>query len=489
MDDVMAENLPGAQNECVPNKEKSEQLQSIDLKIEKGECVLITGSSGCGKTSLLRLINGLIPRYYDAKISGRILLNGQDVSEKELYEFSEFVGTVFQNPRSQFFNVDTTSELAFALENQGVPAEEIITNIKETVRRLSLEHLIDRNIFKLSGGEKQQIACGTIDVAEPPLILLDEPSANLDNRATLRLRDAIKVWKQQGKTIVIAEHRLAYIWDLIERLIIMENGKIIKDYKDYRHLTLSQKDLNDLGLRRKKLTPTEIISLPTLNENDRLVQLCDYNFSYKSKLFGFKDADEVHFRTKSLAFGENKITALIGPNGSGKSTLLRCLCGLEKRAVGTLIYRDKAYNNRQRKKLCFLVMQNSGHQLFTESVTEEVLLSLPKHQTDEIERQRLAEDILARVHLIDFKNRHPMTLSGGQKQRLAVACALASDRDILLFDEPTSGLDYKHMLETARILKKLQEAGKTVIVATHDVELIETACDRKLDIGEYRLRG
>lgn len=145
------------------------QLKNIHLSIDRGECVLITGSSGCGKTSLLRLINGLIPHYYPAQVSGCVLLNHQDVSVKELYEFPDFVGTVFQNPRSQFFNVDTTSELAFTAENQGVPVKDIACRMKHTVQNLSIEHLMDRNIFKLSGGEKQQIACGTIDVSDPSL--------------------------------------------------------------------------------------------------------------------------------------------------------------------------------------------------------------------------------------------------------------------------------------------------------------------------------
>lgn len=461
----------------------NEQLHAINLTIRRGECLLITGSSGCGKTSLLRLINGLIPRYYNARVDGRILLDGHDMSQRALYEFVDHVGTVFQNPRSQFFNVDTTSELAFTAENQGVPPEQIMKNIEQTARHLSIEHLIDRNIFKLSGGEKQQIACGTIDVAGPPLILLDEPSANLDDRAVRRLREAIKLWKRQGKTLVIAEHRLAYLWDLIDRMIIMDRGRITHDFSNGRHRALSDERLKALGLRSRHMNTSDDVFLPVASDSEPCLCLSGFAFAYKPAFFGTTSDRATDFYAPCIRVAEGKITALIGPNGSGKSTLLRCLCGLERRARGILSYRGNVYKNKDRKKLCFLVMQDSAHQLFTESVTEEVLLSLPRRHKGEALRLAVAEDLLARVDLMPFKDRHPMTLSGGQRQRLAVACALASDRSLLLFDEPTSGLDYRHMSETAALFKQLRDEGKTVLVATHDAELIEAACERKLDLS------
>lgn len=460
------------------------QLRNINIHFKKGECVLITGPSGCGKTSLLRLINGLIPRYYPAKIEGEILLNGQNFAERELYELAPYVGTVFQNPRSQFFNVDTTGELAFYSENQGLEASEILRRIARTAKRLSLEALLERNIFRLSGGEKQQIACGSIDVGGPPLILLDEPSANLDFPAVLRLREIIKIWKDEGKTILIAEHRPSYVWDLLDRLMIMRDGRIISDYPDRSHLNLSQEALRTLGLRSKILENPSDVELPESLPGDRPVIFGNYHFRYKKSLFGKSASEAAEFSLPRFAFAENKITALTGANGSGKSTLLRCLCGLEKHAEGRLFYRGKVYKNRARKDLCFLVMQESSHQLFTESVIEEVLLSLPPSAQSSEERQQAALSILKKLNLDTLKDRHPMTLSGGQKQRLAVASALASDRQILLFDEPTSGLDYKHMLETAKLFQELKAEGKTIIAATHDAELIRAACERKIDLNE-----
>lgn len=235
-----------------------------------------------------------------------------------------------------------------------------------------------------------------------------------------------------------------------------------------------------LGLRSKHLIDPTEIQLTASDPDEPCLYFRDYSFTYKTQLFGSKKDAQTCFNISCLAVAENKITALTGPNGTGKSTLLRCLCGLEKRARGTLFFQGQALNHRQRKKHCFLVTQDPEHQLFTESVQEEILLSLPTHLKAADERLAMADDILTQVNLSACKYAHPMTLSGGQKQRLAIACALASDRDILLFDEPTSGLDYRHMHETAALLKQLRDAGKTIIVATHDAELIEAACDRKI---------
>ena len=453
-------------------------LSGVSLTVRKGEFVLLTGSSGCGKTTILRLINGLIPHFYPAEIQGEVTVDGQIVRDRELYDTALLVGTVFQNPRSQFYNVDTTSELAFGCENRGMPESEIYRRIDDTVARFHLESLMERNIFRLSDGEKQKIACASVDVSEPEIILLDEPSANLDQEATLALRELICGWQAQGRTIIAAEHRIAWLWDLIDRAVILRDGQIVREFRSTEKDTLTAEDLSALGLRSTRMEAPRQIVLPAFAGGDTPIILRDFRFSYPGTTQPVTDISEMR-----LAAGE--ITTVTGSNGAGKTSLLSCLCGLERRCRGTLEYRGKIYDRRARQKLCFMVMQDTGNQLFTESVLEEVLISLPKNTENAVRR---ATDLLSRLDLGEFLDRHPQSLSGGQKQRLAIACALASGREILLLDEPTSGLDHAHMMETAVLLRQLRDLGTTILVVTHDSELIRACCTRKITLEKEENR-
>lgn len=485
------------------------ELIDINLSINTGELLVLTGPSGCGKTTLLRLINGLIPRFYHGRVQGEILLDGHSFEHKELYDLAQVVGTVFQNPKSQFYNVDTTSELAFACENQGMPAEDIYQRIDATVADLHLEDLMDRDIFQLSDGEKQKIACASLEVAGLKIMLLDEPSANLDFDATLMLKKLILHWKQQGRTIVVAEHRIAYLWDVVDRLVVMKQGRIARimtaasgaltsraasaAQKD----ELSDADLQAMGLRTRSLESPLQIKLPSVIEGDQVISIKNVSFSYPSDTtyttHRTPSAAASHSLTiPSLAIAQNQITAIVGNNGAGKTTFLNCLCGLEKRCKGSFEYEGHALSARARKALCFMVMQNTANQLFTERVLDEVLVSLPKGNvglpTDAgsnklaTNKQDAAMQILRTLDLATLADRHPQSLSGGQKQRLAIACALAAGRKILLLDEPTSGLDYAHMQELAQLLSKLQAMCTTIVIVTHDRELIHACCTRLIRI-------
>lgn len=485
------------------------ELIDINLSINTGELLVVTGPSGCGKTTLLRLINGLIPRFYHGRVQGEILLDGHSFEHKELYDLAQVVGTVFQNPKSQFYNVDTTSELAFACENQGMPEEDIYQRIDVTVADLHLEDLMDRDIFQLSDGEKQKIACASLEVAGLKIMLLDEPSANLDFDATLMLKKLILHWKQQGRTIVVAEHRIAYLWDVMDRLLVMKQGRIARimtaasgaltshaasaAQKD----ELSDVDLQAMGLRTRTLESPLQIKLPSVIEGDQIISIKNVSFSYSSDTayttHHTPSAAASHSLTiPSLAIAQNQITAIVGNNGAGKTTFLNCLCGLEKRCKGSFECEGHALSARARKALCFMVMQNTANQLFTERVLDEVLISLTKGNVGlptgagsnklATNKQDAAMQILRALDLATLANRHPQSLSGGQKQRLAIACALAAGRKILLLDEPTSGLDYAHMQELAQLLSKLQAMCTTIVIVTHDSELIHACCTRLIRI-------
>ena len=447
-------------------------LKNIDLTVKTGECVLLTGPSGCGKTTILRLINGLIPHFYPGALSGDILIDGGSVKERELYDTALIIGTVFQNPRTQFYNVDTTGELAFGCENRGLPEQEIYTRIDRTVAHFRMASLMDRNIFRLSDGEKQKIACASVNVSKPKIILLDEPSANLDYTATLMLRELILRWKAEGKTIIAAEHRIAYLWDIIDRAVVLRDGEIVEEFTGNGKEELTQNQLTQMGLRTTVMESPAEMQMDSFREGDRPITLRNFHFAYHGEKKNIVDIP-------ILQIAAGQITAIVGANGAGKTSFLNCLCGLEKRCKGTLEYEGKLYDSKSRKKLCFMVMQDTGNQLFTESVLDEVLISLKKGTANEKET---AMEIIRNLDLADFADRHPQSLSGGQKQRLAIACALASGRELLLLDEPTSGLDYAHMKETASLLEKLRSMGTTILVVTHDSELIRACCTRRITV-------
>lgn len=442
----------------------------LNLTIKDGEFIVLTGSSGCGKTTVCRLINGLIPHYFEGEKSGEVLLNGKDVSAQPIYETAQTVGSVFQNPRSQFFNVDTTSELAFFAENQGRNVQCIKDSMEEMSDKMNMSKLLGRSMFKLSGGEKQKIACGTIAVADSSVVVLDEPSSNLDRDAIEDLRKTLEMWKTQGKTVIIAEHRLYFLRELADRVIVFENGAIKNEIVGEEFRKLSEEDTKKLGLR----SVINVSEYPKVKEEDteNTIQLKEFKFTYPDKIHGIA--------IKSLTLPRNKIIAIVGHNGAGKSTFARTFCGLNKKAKGTVCFDGKSVPTSKMLDYCYMIMQDVNHQLFTESVEEEVLLSVPENLPDE-ERERIALDALEMLDIDQYAQMHPMALSGGQKQRVAIASGIATDKEFILMDEPTSGLDYVHMKQVAEVMKKLKEKGKTLLVITHDNELISCCADYVLE--------
>ena len=459
--------------------QQAASLRNVSLRIGKGECVLVTGPSGCGKSTLLRLVNGLIPHFFPGSLSGRVrvgvIADGETLDDClfepgaiPLYEQSGRTGSVFQNPRTQFYTTDTTCELAFALENRGLPEEFIVNRVEQVANDMCLTPLMDRSLFALSGGEKQKIACACVEVANTDIILLDEPTANLDYDASLMLADIIRQWKRQGKTILIAEHRIAWILDSITRLVVMEDGAIVRELVGEELGEVDNEFCRNHGLRSPRLVAPDGVALPAFDsacaaDND----VC----AIENLRFGYvKDRTVLDFDRIPLARG--RITAVVGRNGRGKTTFLRCLTGLEKKDKSVLCFGGEAWDRKARIKNVFLIAQDVNCQLFTQSVREEVEISLPVGQDAHV-----VDEILVLLDLADVADRDPFTLSGGQKQRVAIACAVASGRQIVAFDEPTSGLGYGHMMQFAALLKKLAEQGRTVIVVTHDAELIEAVAD------------
>lgn len=463
----------------------SNNLHDIDLCIPEGQVVLLCGKSGCGKTTITRFINGLIPQFYEGDLWGEVFVDGKDVSVESVSETARMVGSVFQNPRSQFFNVDTTSELAFGCENMGWAVPAIDAAVEQTVADFNIEGLMERNLFKLSGGEKQKIACASVSAFGPKVLVLDEPASNLDVASIRMLTDIITMWKRQGKTIVIAEHRLAYLMDVVDRVIYMDDGSITWDKSIDEMRQMPLEEIRSLWLRSPH--PVRFEERASHADGDGRhevavseVAVSNLHFSYPDTLSGKAgiDIDELRIPTGA-------IVGVLGNNGAGKTTFARCLCGLEKKAAGVMCVGTKTCDRKARRKLCYLVMQDVNHQLFTESVTEEV--SLGMDEGDEDAKAQRIDEILESLDLCQYEAMHPMVLSGGQKQRVAIASAISSGREVMVFDEPTSGLDWRHMLDTARNLHELSRTGVTSFIITHDPELVAECCDWIIFIEQGRV--
>ena len=422
-------------------------LDSVNFKINKGECILLTGVSGSGKSTLIHLMNGLIPTLYEGHLEGDILFKNKDLKDIESYDISKNIGYVSQDPRGHFFTTNTTSELVFSMENYGIPLNEMNKKYSQLVKLLELEKLVDKNIIYISSGERQKIAIGCSLSLEPEIIILDEPSSNLDFHMTKKLKQLIEKLKTKGYTIIIAEHRMYYIQDLIDRVFVISNGKVIEK-------TISElKSNNEIPLRSLDIFNLELENISSKNK-ELLMEI--NNITYKNILTNI---------TTTIYKGD--VIGLIGKNGVGKTTLLRLLSNIMKPDKGKVVG----------KVIPFLVMQDMDYQFFTESVESEMKFGDADNDLEKI------NSLLMKLGLTEYKDKIPFELSGGQKQRLLIAISALANVNLLMFDEPTSGLDYVNMTKVSGILKDLSK-NSALIIATHDIEFLYKTCNRVIYLDD-----
>ena len=439
-------------------------LDDINLIVADGEGVLLTGESGSGKSSIINSINGLAFEYENAKFSGSIKVDNKDLKGMELYEISLMISSVFQNPKTHFFNVDTTLELLFYLENIGLDRKEMESRMEDMLKIFPIKHLLGRSIFDLSGGEKQILCVAACYISGCKIIVLDEPSSNLDDKYIDILKEMLQILKNKGITLIIAEHRIYYLTDLADRIILVRKGELFKELtKD--ELLNSEKQL---GLRSAIKTNLKVQSKSV--GNDLNIKKLEYNFKDGSGL-----------KIEDISFGLGNIYGITGKNGCGKSTFIRVMTGLDDKGKSEITFNRKILNKKDRLKNSSLVMQDVNHQLFTDSVEEEIKLGVKDLSQDRLDK------VLFGLELTELKDRHPMSLSGGQKQRVAIASVLCKKSKFIFFDEPTSGMDYKNMIRISKLIKEMSTKDNIIFIVSHDNEFLNETADSILCLEEFKI--
>ncbi|HFI0716315.1 TPA: ABC transporter ATP-binding protein [Streptococcus suis] len=447
-------------------------LAISDLSIPTGQCVVLCGQSGSGKSSFLKVLNGLVPEYYPAQLSGQVYLGDKELRGMSLEDLSHHVASVFQQPSTQFFQNQVLQELVFPCENQGLSKEEIAQRLVWVNNLFDLEPLYERKISSLSGGQQQVLALAVAAMQGTDLLVLDEPTANLDQQGVVRVQEVLQLLKKQGKTIIIAEHRLSYLSHLADRYLYFQEGQLVTDYPASDFLHRTEECRQDMGLRCYDAAPygraiAERVSQFTDDEQGLLVE--NLSVSQSGSLL---------YQIEKLCLASGQVIGLVGPNGSGKTSLANYLVGLLEDKKASIAWYGKKLTARQRLEKTALVMQDVRLQLFAETVRRELTLGQKDKQLD--------EELISRFRLEDLLDRHPVSLSGGEQQRVMMVASLLADKDIFIFDEPTSGLDLRQMKEVARALLDLKEKNKLVLLISHDEELLDLVCDKIIDIKQLR---
>ena len=454
---------------------KAPVLRQTAGSIPAGRCVVLCGGSGCGKSTLLRCINGLIPQFYEGELKGFCRLNGQDTAGMSIGETGELAASVFQDPRSQFFTVNSSNEVAFGLENHGLPQEAIRRRVDEAFRVFHLERLKDRNVYALSSGERQLISILSAWAMDTEIFLLDEPTANLDFAATQQLQAILLALKKQGKTLLLSEHRLYYLAGIADEYWVMAGGEIQGKYTAAEAKAFSEAQRKALCLRTLDLTGIAVPEKKAPPETARTaLEVSNIHYTYGKK------AGEI-LSGANFCVREHEIVGLVGANGCGKTTIGKLIAGLYKPSGGQIALFGKVQTPKQLQKQVLFILQEAEFQFFTNSVLHE--LQYGHKVTPEFERR--AQALLQSMNMWDCRDRHPFSLSGGQMQKLTLMMAYLSEKPVVVLDEPTAGQDAESLERCAKLIREMRKE-KTVLIITHDLELIADACDHCIGLSDGR---
>ena len=483
-------------------------IRDISFSAAPGEILLIAGASGCGKTTLIRCINGLIPRSYKGEVSGRILLNGQETAGWPLAKISQKVGTVLQDPERQILGTKVLHEVAFGLENLSMPRPEIIDRVDESLQYLNISYLRERETFNLSGGEKQKVALAGVLAMRPSILLLDEPLASLDPASAYETLDMVRRLADEGMTVLMIEHRVEDVLRIRpERVMFMSDGGIkylgplkgLETAVDYREVKLSAPIVIELAKRDPAPAALKIlpdVSVPAAplsthlpgspgiaggSGNEAMVQFQEVAFDYES------GTEVLHGINLDIQRGD--VIAVLGPNGAGKTTFVKHAIGLLKPKSGRVLVGGRDTRQASVAQIAATlgyVFQSPSHMLFAPTVREELAFG-PKnlqHPKDQIEKE--VKEALQIVNLSEMENDPPLALSFGQQKRVSIAAILSMRSRILVMDEPTAGQDYRNYMSFMDAILQLP-GFEAILFITHDVDLAVIYANRVLMVADGRI--
>ena len=445
----------------------------------EGKIHAISGPSGCGKSSILYLINGLIPHMYEGKLEGKVLFKGQDITETLPRYRCDEIGFVMQNPESQFCTFTVEEELAFGMENLGLPVEEMDRRIKEVLEFIGMQGYEERDLNNLSGGQKQKIAIASVLVTKPSVLLLDEPTANLDPESRKQIfRLIVDIAHKENLTVLIVEHNINEIMDEVDRFLALDaNGNLVLDCEAGSSEERKWREQNEF-------IPQVAAQKKYPQEAEPIVRIEHLDFAYP--IPGKKHAKGKQIISDlNLDIYKQDFLAIIGENGVGKSTLMKLLFKVNKPDAGDIAVFGKSltkYSTKELYRLIGLVFQNPENQFITNTVYDELMFSLKKVKISEEEKKARVQAMLEQFHLEYAKEKSPFVLSQGQKRRLSVASMLLTDQKILFLDEPTYGQDFENRQELMRDMQELIEQGITIVMITHDLAPVKQYATRVVEV-------
>jgi energy-coupling factor transporter ATP-binding protein EcfA2 len=485
-------------------------LDDLTFSIDDGDFAIVIGPSGSGKSTLLQTLNGIIPQLKGGELTGRIIINDIDIQQHAVNEISEHIGMVFQDAESQLTSVFVKDEVAFGLENLNMDKDEILKRVDSAMKYVGLDLHGDKYVYEMSGGQVQRLAIASVLATDSKILVMDDPTANLDPVGTAEVLEVIKALRKEGRTVILATHWLDEFIHLATKLIVINNGKLVccdepkKALREYgKHLA------DDLGVWVPQLLEVDVAiqkAYPGLVD-DQVVLTVDEalakykNISFSSEKFvpfstSRENTDEKIITVDHLGFQypdgtralkdinfevrQGLLTGILGPNGSGKSTIASLMVGLRKPTEGDLMIMGmsiKKLNVNSIARRVGFVFQNPEHQFVCDTVRDEIEYSLVVLGKTKDEIRQQVDDILESLKLKHLESRHPFGLSGGEKRRLSVAVMLVSHPDLLILDEPTYGQDKSHVKNIMNLVNEQLSHGVTVLIITHDMRLIEEYID------------